>query len=733
MPSPTHCISRAAHAETAADSPDAAPIFPSLALSLTAMAHGTYPKARYYGGDAAGAVYVKSRRAKRTTRPPQTERLPYDISDLELKVGHAKKLPRRVQQYRKCESDAQEIVWHGFFYAERRMHVERRIHLALERRGAVRIRGECQGYPCTTHHREYFNMRTIRTRAEFLRICRGELRAAGERNLKLYVVSYPFCSSPKPSLRHPMEDWYRISKSRVPKSRTVFGSRSAWVSGGESTFSADVPPSNTSVSRPTPRSSIALPFRLPATARSHTTPAAPCLHSAKHVCPAPALQSLFGPARAAALKANSNPVLSLSAALVPHSRLACRVRLFAASPLRVWQRLRISATLRPLKDVPAATFDAALEGIREGLVSPRSQPRTVSTHLQCARVRSECANGERSLLALPLLTKPRKEWFDFDLKFSAYVLQRLRPRVVAQTSELAAPPGPKARRNARGHRSIAANDGLVAKDTGEEGRRDDLTHGFREVGHLYILDLAGGDEWRPLPAYPVPASVTGDLVGFSMVVHEDRAYFFTGHPEVDVFNLRTHTWSALRTSFPEAWPYPKNNVVDYTMHSVRGKIYVFGGSHDASPVGCTLFMELDIAARTWRALSGTALPVNATYGGPGPHRLAASWVGKDQNTIFVMYGIADRMAARLAGKLPAAYNSHSHDDIWSWDIAAGAWTQRRLSGNSREQSARTCNARPRPVSLPILQAASATSLAQGLCVDSIQPRRAILQRYATWL
>ncbi|KAJ7119192.1 hypothetical protein C8R43DRAFT_1137077 [Mycena crocata] len=172
-------------------------------LSFTAMARGTYPKARYYGGDAAGAVYVKSRRAKRTTRPSQNERLPRDISDLELKVGHAKNLPRRVQQYRKCESAAQEILWHGFFYAERRMHVERRIHLTLERHGAVRIRGECLGACCTTKHREYFNMRTIQTRAEFLRLCRGELRAAGEKDLKL----------------HPMKDWYRISKSRIRKSR----------------------------------------------------------------------------------------------------------------------------------------------------------------------------------------------------------------------------------------------------------------------------------------------------------------------------------------------------------------------------------------------------------------------------------------------------------------------------------------------------------------------------------
>ncbi|KAJ7162687.1 hypothetical protein C8R43DRAFT_1173464 [Mycena crocata] len=324
-----------------------------------------------------------------------------------------------------------------------------------------------------------------------------------------------------------------------------------------------------------------------------------------------------------------------------------------------------------------------------------------SQHAPAMRVRPECANGERSLLALPLLTKPRKEWFDFDLKFSAYVLQRLRPRVVVQTSEL----GNMAAANERRWHSmtmlrhpdpklvatLAVTDtslqvmGSWQKIPVKKGGGMTSRMGFARSDTY----LAGGDEWRPLPAYPVPASVTGDLVGFSMVVHEDRMYSFTGHPEVDVFNLRTHTWSALRTFFPEAWPYPKNNVVDYAMHCVRGKIYVFGGSHDASPVGCTLFMELDIAARTWRAAR------------------------ECDNTIFVMYGIADRMAARLAGKLHAAYNSHSHDDIWSWDIAASAWMQRRLSGNSREQSARTCNARPRPDF-----ASTPSNLAEPSCNDT---------------
>ncbi|KAJ6534132.1 hypothetical protein B0H19DRAFT_439818 [Mycena capillaripes] len=219
-------------------------------------------------------------------------------------------------------------------------------------------------------------------------------------------------------------------------------------------------------------------------------------------------------------------------------------------------------------------------------------------------------------------------------------------------------------------------------------------------GHLYVLggekylsgpwyrdfwciDLTALDEWCALPAYPIPKSVTGNLMGYSMVVHGDSAYLFTGRRDVDVFNLRTLTWSSLRTSFADSqrWPYPRDNIVDYAMQCVGGKIYVFGGAHQQSPVGCTLLMELDIATRTWTRLSGTVQPTTALYAGPGPRRLPCSWVGKDKNTIFVLYGVADRQAAGLTNQPHGAVNSYAHDDLWAWDIAAGAWTQRRLVGN----------------------------------------------------
>ncbi|KAJ7024546.1 hypothetical protein C8F04DRAFT_1131316 [Mycena alexandri] len=200
---------------------------------------------------------------------------------------------------------------------------------------------------------------------------------------------------------------------------------------------------------------------------------------------------------------------------------------------------------------------------------------------------------------------------------------------------------------------------------------------------FWSIDLNALDEWRTLPPYPVSESVTGKLVGFSMVVHNHSAYFFTGRREVDVFDLRAQVWSSFWTSFPGTapWPYLDNKIVDASMQSIDGKIYVFGGWHWRSQVGCTLLMELDIATRTWTHLGGTAEPKVASYAGPGPRRHAVSWVGKDKNTLFIMYGDADRAAALMGRERHGAAQSFAHEDLWEWDIAAREWNQQRLVGN----------------------------------------------------
>ncbi|KAJ6579160.1 hypothetical protein DFH09DRAFT_1260524 [Mycena vulgaris] len=212
---------------------------------------------------------------------------------------------------------------------------------------------------------------------------------------------------------------------------------------------------------------------------------------------------------------------------------------------------------------------------------------------------------------------------------------------------------------------------------------------------FWCIDLTALDEWRSLPAYPVSKSLTGNLVGYSMVVDGECAYLFTGRPEVDVFNLRAQKWSVLRTTFDGKWPYPDNDITDYAMQSVSGTLYVFGGSHKLSPVGCDLLMALDLAARRWTRLSGTAQAKTATYSGPGPRRLASSWVGKDRNTLFVLYGMADRGAAGIAKQMHGAVNSYAQDDLWGWDIRARAWERKRLLGNipsPRSEMACTYNA-----------------------------------------
>jgi hypothetical protein len=218
------------------------------------------------------------------------------------------------------------------------------------------------------------------------------------------------------------------------------------------------------------------------------------------------------------------------------------------------------------------------------------------------------------------------------------------------------------------------------------------------TGHLYVLggekylsgpwyrdfwriNLTTLDEWQPLPTYPVPKSVVDQLVGYSMVVSGTLAYFFTGRRDVDVFNLRTQAWSTLRTFFDGTWPYSRNEIIDYAMQCVDGTIYVFGGTHPNSLVGCNLLMALDIAAGKWMRLSGTAQPKTANYDGPGPRRFPASWVGKDRNTIFILYGDADRPSAQMIGQPHGASTAYAHDDCWGWDIHARVWERKRVSGN----------------------------------------------------
>ncbi|KAJ7147943.1 hypothetical protein C8R43DRAFT_952952, partial [Mycena crocata] len=142
--------------------------------------------------EGKGAVYINGRRRRRRWMRYRSGRQNHlaALRALEVKVGHTNWLPRRVTQYRGCRSDAQNIVWYGYFSAQRRMHVERRVHMALERRGIHPVRGECAGDDCNTDHKEYFPMLLIRRFFPVLRIVREEMVIAQEVDLKFAPMGY---------------------------------------------------------------------------------------------------------------------------------------------------------------------------------------------------------------------------------------------------------------------------------------------------------------------------------------------------------------------------------------------------------------------------------------------------------------------------------------------------------------------------------------------------------------
>jgi hypothetical protein len=207
---------------------------------------------------------------------------------------------------------------------------------------------------------------------------------------------------------------------------------------------------------------------------------------------------------------------------------------------------------------------------------------------------------------------------------------------------------------------------------------------FRE---LWRLDLTKLDKWRAMAPYPIPESVTGKLVGYNMCVSGDgKAYLFTGRSQVDYFDLKTGRWGAIGTKYKAGkgearWPYPQNRLSNYAMQCVGEKLYVFGGHHVESNVGCNLFLELDLKTREWRRLSGSVIPKKADYDGPGPRNYACMWAGKDKQRIYVMFGDADRQSAMLNSQMHGSRNAYGYDDVWAWDIEKGCWEREKLLGN----------------------------------------------------
>ncbi|KAJ6450126.1 hypothetical protein C8R47DRAFT_1171203 [Mycena vitilis] len=209
---------------------------------------------------------------------------------------------------------------------------------------------------------------------------------------------------------------------------------------------------------------------------------------------------------------------------------------------------------------------------------------------------------------------------------------------------------------------------------------------------IWTLDLTKLDEWRQLSSYPRPIGVTGLFLGWNMLVYNDTALLFTGRPTLDVFDLKTESWGSVYTTYSPTpadlaagvsggWPYPGNSSCDAMMQVIGDKLYVFGGTHRTTQMGCNLFMELDLATRKWRRLSGTVrVTEHADHSCPGPRKTSASWVSADKTRLFLLFGIFDREEAK-PGELHGADVAFGCSDFWSWSVKDEVWRQERMAGN----------------------------------------------------
>ncbi|HLK90956.1 MAG TPA: hypothetical protein VKZ18_13745 [Polyangia bacterium] len=265
-----------------------------------------------------------------------------------------------------------------------------------------------------------------------------------------------------------------------------------------------------------------------------------------------------------------------------------------------------------------------------------------------------------------------------------------------------------------GGRAVVPDAGSDASDAGAV-----VACGQSPAG--WTQRIAAGTSQPPRPpatwhAVMAPDLVHGEVLFFGGEVQHGSTYL----DEAWTWNGATGTWTnRTPTPRPASWPSARCEQ-RMVWDPVRKTILMFGGLTEASPVQSDELWEWDGGAGTWTNLSPTPRPAAwpeyryshmlaydeargrlVLFGGIGPlswpgyagdlwewSSADGSWKDRTPSTLPTDWP-APRQSAGMAYDGPSGkvllfggWNNDVLGDFWTWDGAAGAWTQVTSSSSS---------------------------------------------------
>jgi len=91
-------------------------------------------------------------------------------------------------------------------------------------------------------------------------------------------------------------------------------------------------------------------------------------------------------------------------------------------------------------------------------------------------------------------------------------------------------------------------------------------------------------------------------------------------------------------------------------------------------------MALHLPTAKWEHISGY-FNVTPEHDNPEVRTLPCMWAIPEQRKIYMMYGSAQRVQARIHNKPHGAKIDHTWSDLWSFHVDQKKWTRERMRGN----------------------------------------------------